>query len=153
MRKYTEKWKRELTRHTDVNLKRLYKIYEQSLAEQAVTKERKWEMSRFREDRGAEEIQVERIEGQQDLNWVSASDASVGKARAGVAIAGCQKISYQKEVLLKEPHPGLGGMHGVYEQFRAATNHEGEVYVTSHCQGIVLALRGTNTELKFRKNK
>ena len=95
---------------------------------------------------------VEEVEGQEDLDWVSVSDASVGEAGTGVAIGGSQRVRFQREVLLQERHPGLGEIHGVYEQVRAARTYTGEVYVVCDCQGVVIALQNANHRTKVRKH-
>ena len=66
-------------RHTNMN----QKMDEQSKEEQEITNEWKWEVSRFRGNEETKEIQVERIRSQQDLDWVSVSNASVGEAETG----------------------------------------------------------------------
>lgn len=79
------------------------------------------------------------------------SDASVGEAGTGIAIAECQRVKFQKEKLLQEKHAGLGEIHGVYEQVKAVRNYEGEAYVTCNCQGLVVALQNADYKTKFRK--
>ena len=61
-------------------------------------------------------------------------------------------MKFQKEVLLQERHPGLGEIHGVYEQIRAASDHAGEIYVVCDCQGVIVALQNANYKTKVQKH-
>ena len=148
---HIESWRRELIRCMDEDVLKLYKIYQKSKEEHEETKEKKWEGSRYRDRERTQKIVVEEVENQADLDWVSVSDASVGEAGTGVATAGCQRIKFQKEVLLQERHAGLGEIHGVYEQVKAAREHKEEVYVVCDCQGVVVALQNADYKMKFRK--
>ena len=61
-------------------------------------------------------------------------------------------MRFQKEVLLRERHPGLGEIHGVYEQVKAVRAHAGEAYAVCDCQGVVIALQNADYRTKVRKH-